>query len=115
MQLEDGSGLKDIEDQESRDPSIPIATTNEATPVYRSRETKLELSGLPVLADSGKCGLQKNRLIRIGGCLIYIEPQRSSSQYIGYLGPPPLKMIRQSPLFSTYFDKEGRSVFIYRL
>jgi hypothetical protein len=29
------------------------------------------------------------------------------AQYIGYLGPPPLEMIKQSPLFSTYFDKEG--------
>lgn len=31
------------------------------------------------------------------------------AQYIGYLGPPPLKIIQQSPLFSTYFDAEGKS------
>lgn len=30
------------------------------------------------------------------------------AQYIGYLGPPPLEMIRQSPLFSTYFDENGK-------
>lgn len=37
------------------------------------------------------------------------------AQYIGYLGPPPLKMIRKSPLFSTYFDEQGKSAFILRL
>ncbi|EEH10409.1 predicted protein [Histoplasma capsulatum G186AR] len=29
------------------------------------------------------------------------------AQYIGYLGLPPLEVIRQSPLFSTYFDSEA--------
>lgn len=29
-------------------------------------------------------------------------------QYIGYLGLPPLEVICQSPLFSTYFDSEGK-------
>ncbi|OQV11245.1 Protein kinase domain-containing protein [Cladophialophora immunda] len=29
------------------------------------------------------------------------------SQYIGYLGPPPLEMIKRIPLFRTYFDEEG--------
>lgn len=29
------------------------------------------------------------------------------AQYISYLEPPPLEMVRQSPLFSTYFDTEG--------
>lgn len=33
------------------------------------------------------------------------------AQYIGYLGPPPLEMICKSPLFSTYFDEQGRSSF----
>lgn len=26
------------------------------------------------------------------------------AQYIGYFGPPPLEIIKQSPLFSMYFD-----------
>jgi serine/threonine-protein kinase SRPK3 len=30
------------------------------------------------------------------------------AQYIGYLGPPPLIIIQKSPLFSTYFDSEGK-------
>lgn len=30
------------------------------------------------------------------------------AQYIGYLGPPPLNIIQKSPLFSTYFDAEGK-------
>lgn len=33
------------------------------------------------------------------------------AQYIGYLGPPPLEMIRKSPLFSTYFDEQGKPTF----
>ncbi|EEH37992.2 hypothetical protein PAAG_00913 [Paracoccidioides lutzii Pb01] len=48
MQLEDDNSLKDIEDQEPRDPSVPIITTDGAAPMYRSRETKLGFSGLPV-------------------------------------------------------------------
>ncbi|TPX22045.1 hypothetical protein DIZ76_016012 [Coccidioides immitis] len=149
MQLEDDSSLKDIEDQESRDPSIPIITTNGAAPVYRSRETKLELSGLPVLADFGPMRLaegQTNKdwwmsdLYRAPEVLLglpweypvdvrsigvmtlelmegknlfnpidnnqYVLPL-ALAQYIGYLGPPPLEMIRKSPLFSTYFDEQG--------
>lgn len=30
------------------------------------------------------------------------------AQYIGYLGPPPLEMIRKSPLFATYFDEQRK-------
>lgn len=30
------------------------------------------------------------------------------AQYIGYLGPPPLEMIKRSPLFSEYFDDQGK-------
>ena len=37
------------------------------------------------------------------------------AQYIGYLGLPPLEMIRKSPLFSIYFDEQGKSAFIFRL
>lgn len=37
------------------------------------------------------------------------------AQYIRYLGPPPLEMIGKSPLFSTYFDEQGRFAFICRL
>ncbi|KAI2726113.1 hypothetical protein CBS147332_3000 [Penicillium roqueforti] len=29
------------------------------------------------------------------------------AQYIGYLGPPPLNIIQNSPLFSTYFNAQG--------
>ena len=29
------------------------------------------------------------------------------AQYISILGPPPLDMLKQSPLFSTYFDGNG--------
>lgn len=36
------------------------------------------------------------------------------AQYIGYLGPPSLEMIRKSPLFSTYFDDQGKSAFIVK-
>ena len=30
------------------------------------------------------------------------------AQYIAYLGPPPLEIIKQSPLFSEYFDEKGK-------
>lgn len=30
------------------------------------------------------------------------------AQYISYLGPPPLSLIKQSPLFATYFDEQGQ-------
>ena len=30
------------------------------------------------------------------------------AQYIGYLGPPPLEIIKQSPLFSMYSDDQGK-------
>lgn len=32
------------------------------------------------------------------------------AQYISYLGPPPLDMVRQNPLFSTYFNTDGKSL-----
>ncbi|KAK2757613.1 hypothetical protein FQN54_004582 [Arachnomyces sp. PD_36] len=152
MQLEDHSSLKELEDQESLDPSTPIDTAEGAAPpVYRSRETKLELSGLPVLADFGQMRLaegQTNKdwwmsdLYRAPEVLLglpweypvdvwsigvmtlelmegknlfdpvdrvnnqYVLPL-ALAQYIGYLGLPPLEMIRKSPLFSTYFDEQG--------
>lgn len=34
------------------------------------------------------------------------------AQNIGNLGPPPLDMIKQSPLFETYFDIEGKSTIL---
>ena len=61
MQLEDDSSLKDIEDQESRNPNVPKGTIHGAAPVYRSRGTKLELSGLPVLAAFGQMRLAERK------------------------------------------------------
>ena len=29
------------------------------------------------------------------------------AQYIGYLGPPPLEILKQSPLMADYFDEQG--------
>ncbi|KAJ5515891.1 protein kinase domain-containing protein, partial [Penicillium freii] len=31
------------------------------------------------------------------------------AQYIGYLSPPPLNIIQNSPLFSAYFDAQGKA------
>ncbi|EEQ30224.1 protein kinase domain-containing protein [Microsporum canis CBS 113480] len=61
MQLEDDSSLEDIEDQESRKPSVPIITIEGVVPLYRSRKTKLELSGLPVLVDFGQMRLAEGQ------------------------------------------------------
>ena len=48
----DESVFKDIEDQESQDPSTPIM--NDGVPVYRSRAAMVELSGIPILTDFGQ-------------------------------------------------------------
>ncbi|EDN10327.1 predicted protein [Histoplasma mississippiense (nom. inval.)] len=103
MQLEDDSSLKDIEDQEALNPSIPVITTDGVAPVYRSRTTKLELSGLPVLTDFGQMRLAEGHINQD-----WWMPDLSLAQYIGFLGPPPLEVIRKSPLFSTYFDGFGK-------
>ena len=59
MEIEDDTSLKDVEDQESLSPSIPIIGDNGAGPttVYRSRPTMLELSGHPILTDFGQMRL----------------------------------------------------------
>jgi serine/threonine-protein kinase SRPK3 len=59
MEIEDDISLKDVEDQESRAPSIPIITGGRAvsTTVYKSRPTMLELSGHLILTDFGQMRL----------------------------------------------------------
>lgn len=59
MEIDDDTSLKDVEDQESRDPSVPINADNgvEYTPVYKSRPTMVELSGVPILTDFGQMRL----------------------------------------------------------
>ena len=47
--------FKHVEEQESQDPSLPIM--DDGAPVYKSRTTMLEVSGVPVLADFGKMRL----------------------------------------------------------
>ena len=37
------------------------------------------------------------------------------AQYTAYLGPPPLDMIRKSPLFSQYWDENGKHVNYHHL
>ncbi|KAL4892650.1 protein kinase [Aspergillus ambiguus] len=153
MEIEDDTSLKDIEDQESQDPSVPIISTvngDVSTIVYKSRPTMLELSGHPILTDYGQMRLVEGSVNRdwwmsdlyrapevllqlpwefpvdiwsIGVMTLellegknlfdpidrvhgqYVLPL-ALAQYIGYLGPPPLNIIQQSPLFSTYFDAD---------
>ncbi|KAJ5513403.1 protein kinase [Penicillium fimorum] len=131
MKLEDDSSPKDIEDQESQDLSIPMITTDGAAPVYKSRETKLELSRPLVLADFGEIRLPEGQtnqdwvmsdLYRAPEVLLGLPWQYpfdvwsisvmyflplALAQYIGYMGPLPLEMIRKSPPFATYFDEQG--------
>jgi serine/threonine-protein kinase SRPK3 len=54
-EAEDEINFKDIEDQESQDPSVPIMSNG--APIYKSRSTMLELSGIPVLTDFGQMRL----------------------------------------------------------
>ncbi|EEP77080.1 predicted protein [Uncinocarpus reesii 1704] len=156
MEIDDDTSLRDVEDQESQSPSIPVVTGDGTTPIYRSRPTMLELSGHPILTDFGQMRLvegQTNKdwwmsdLYRAPEVLLqlpwgyavdiwsigvmtlellegknlfdpidrahgqYVLPL-ALAQYIGYLGPPPLEIIRQSPLFSTYFDSEGKPDYL---
>ena len=59
MEIEDDTGLKDVEDQETQHPSVPLITNdgNAFTTVYRSRPTMLEISGHPILTDFGQMRL----------------------------------------------------------
>jgi serine/threonine-protein kinase SRPK3 len=54
-EIEDEVSLKDIEEQESQNPSEPIIA--HGVPVYRSRTPMLELSGVPILTDLGQMRL----------------------------------------------------------
>ncbi|KAJ5405013.1 protein kinase [Penicillium sp. CMV-2018d] len=155
MKIEDDTSLQDIENQESQDPSLPIASTiYGAMPivVYKSRLTMLALSGNLNLTDYGQMRLVEgcvnqdwwmSDLYRAPEVLLhlpwgfpagiwsigvmtlellegkslfdpidhihgqYVLPL-ALAQYIGYLGPPPLNIIQNSPLFSTYFDTQGK-------
>jgi serine/threonine protein kinase len=55
MATEDDTILKEVEDQESKDPSLPIV--DEKGPIFPSQPTMLELSGHPILADFGNMRL----------------------------------------------------------
>lgn len=59
MQLNDDSSLKNIEDQESQEPSVPVITGD--TTIYKSQPTILELSGHPILTDFGQMRLVEGR------------------------------------------------------
>ncbi|KAF2813565.1 kinase-like protein [Mytilinidion resinicola] len=154
MESRDDTIFKDIEDEESREPSVPIVT--DRGPVYPHRPSKLELSGIPILSDFGSMRLLEPMstdwwmpdLYRAPEVLLklpweghvdywsmgvmtlelleaknlfdpidrvdhrYVLPI-ALAQYIGYLGPPPLEMIKQSPLFSEYFDADGNWAYDY--
>ncbi|RAH85863.1 protein kinase [Aspergillus japonicus CBS 114.51] len=153
-EIEDDVSLKDIEQQEAQDPSIPIICGFSGAPVYRSREPSLQLSGIPILTDFGHIREYDYYDYRINKDWIMPDLYRAPeillqilwtlqvdmwsvgvmtlelmegknlfdpidrvnhqyvlplalAQYIGYLGPPPLHMLQESPLFSTYFDEKG--------
>lgn len=57
MQIENDTSLKDVEDQESQNPSIPAIMGD--TVIYKSQPTILELSGHPILTDFGQMRLVK--------------------------------------------------------
>ncbi|EEP82159.1 predicted protein [Uncinocarpus reesii 1704] len=154
LEAGDDSIFRDIEDEESRDPSIPILSGDGNAVVYRSRNTRLSPPGNPILMDFGQTRLIEGRvnqdwwmsdlyrapevllklpwaypvdIFATGVMTLYLmegknlfEPidhvhnqyvlPLALAQYIGYLGPPPLEIIKQSPLFSEYFDSEGKWV-----
>ncbi|KAJ5578133.1 protein kinase [Penicillium hispanicum] len=122
IETEDDTSLRDVEDQEARSPSLPITSTDNgavSTIVYPSKPTMLELSGHPISQTLVKCDWSKDTLELLEGRNLFDPIDRvhgqyvlplALAQYIGYLGPPPLNIIQQSALFSTYFDAEGNWV-----
>lgn len=52
MEIVDEISLQDVEEQESQNPSTPVISNG--APVYHSRPTMLELSGIPILTDFGQ-------------------------------------------------------------
>ena len=52
---EEQLNLKNIEDEESQNPSVPIMSNG--TPTYRSRTPEFRLSGNPILTDFGQMRL----------------------------------------------------------
>ncbi|KAK2852153.1 hypothetical protein FQN49_005317 [Arthroderma sp. PD_2] len=154
---DDISNNLSVEEDESREPSVPIITKDEngalSSIVYKSRPTLQEYAGIPVLTDFGQMRVFAGRenkdwwmsdLYRAPEVLLQLpwshpvdmwsigvvtlelvegrnlfDPIDANgryslplalAQYIGYLGPPPLKIIQQSPLFSTYFDVDGNYI-----
>lgn len=146
-EIEDDISLKDVEEQESQDLSIPVIS--HGGPVYQSRAAMLELSGIPILTDFGQMRPSEpgNRdwwmsdlyrapevllkllwgfpvdiwsigimiLELLEGKNLFDPIDRTNNQYvillalaqyIGYLGPPSLEIIKQSPIFSMYFDDQ---------
>ncbi|KAJ6028853.1 hypothetical protein N7540_004429 [Penicillium herquei] len=59
IRIEDDSSLKDVEDQETRCPSLPVLSMVNGTTkiIYRSQPTILEVSGHPILSDFGQMRL----------------------------------------------------------
>lgn len=51
-EAEEGISFRELEEQELEEPNIPIMDGD--TPVYKTRATMLELSGIPILTDFGQ-------------------------------------------------------------
>ncbi|EGC44886.1 conserved hypothetical protein [Histoplasma capsulatum var. duboisii H88] len=105
---------RDILNKESQNPSVLLVLHNGAasTIVYRSQPTMSGLSGHPILTDFGQ--MRHSNFWKAEAFFDLIDRPHGQyvlplalAQYIGYLGLPPLEVIRQSPLFSTYFDSEA--------
>ncbi|PGH14527.1 serine/threonine protein kinase [Helicocarpus griseus UAMH5409] len=80
--------------------------------VYRAPEVVLRLA---FSLDMWSIGVMTLELLEGKNLFNHIDRDNSQyvlplalAQYIGYLGAPPLELIRQSPIFSDYFDKDGK-------
>ncbi|KAL3474093.1 protein kinase [Aspergillus californicus] len=129
--LGDEDSFKHIEDQKSQNPSVPIISDT-GVAVYQSRHSFLQCGGIPILTDFGNMREDDGRILddwvmpdiyRAPETLELLEGRNlfdpvdrvhnqyvlplALAQYIAYLGPPPLHMLRESPHFSTYFDEQG--------
>ena len=75
--------------------SLPLSVPGEATERRRIGQTLELLEGKNLFDPMDRVHNQ------------YVLPL-ALAQYIAILGPPPLEVIQQSPLFSTYFDSKGK-------
>lgn len=110
-EIVDEISLKDVEEQESQNPSTPVISNG--APVYHSRPTMLELSGIPILTDFGQMrsaepgnsGWWMSDLYRAPEVILELPWGFSVDMWsIGVMVRNELKIILKSKLTNRYYE-----------